>query len=1636
MKTSRPAAFAVWSSVLTPSLWALCLIAQSSQATQPAAWWTFDDPAALGRDSAGNNDAALVGAPLACSGVRNNGILMNGAGDFLRVPDSPSLEITGPLTVLVWANANAVNKNYALVYKATSWDDGQMAYMLDLDWSSGGYYPRFAVSSDGHASGYVTVISPEALTTGQWHLIAGVYDGTNLIVYVDGQLKSSVACTAGIYPGTDPLYIGWNWSATWKGALDEVRIFDVALTQAEMLGEFQNQEPALNASLPGFFGRVGVGQARTNQVIVSDDGPGELNVAPLQVTGPDAAYFQVLTPSSGFMLQPGLTNAVTAQVRFAPDALRTYSALLTINSSANSISIPLAGQGINDKTFSLNLQKRDDSGEIIVTQKTFHGSQLALLVVDTWNSHPDSEMASRVASLVPRMNQALDAARDLGITVIFCPSDCLADFDGTSYRNSIMNLPYQQTGDNGFNPPLPPYTDSIVGNMVPPSKAVPAYPMWTHQHPDLVMKPGDLASLDLQEIFNYCAENGITSLLYTGAAANMCVASWRTFSMVEMKRFCNLEPIMVRDMTDSMTLNGRSPADYSAVDLTMTPDRGHREVTAHNEQYICSTIDAAQLMQQWTPSAYTCLVSGQSNLLCYWRLDSKAGYRDCLDIQRTQSCWWYDQTNGLGFGVAGAIVQDPDTAMQFKGSTTLLISPIYRGHIPTNSPLVSLSATNFTLEAWVQAAALNTNQWFFAHDNGLTNGVDVLLGLNSSNHFQFIVGTDALGGGYGDVLQSAATVTQGDVASNRWFHIVAVHDVAQAAVSLYINGDLDSQGVHVCHPVSLDLAPHLGSRGTVTVDEAGKLSNPGFDFLQGALDEVAIYTAPLDSDLVRVHYQTAQGGNLVTAKATPIATLAVNNSPVTYDGTAKTATVVITAGSVPGTVTNILIGGAANQTEAGTYAVTADFVPADLTNFNILLGQPAGNFVIEKATPTVTLAVDNSPVTYDGTAKTATVGITVSSVPGTVTNILTDGAASQTGAGSYTVTADFVPDDSANYNSLLGQAAGDIVIQKATPTATLAVNNSPVTYDGTAKAAAVIISVSSVPGSVANTLTGGAASQTGAGTYAVTADFVPDDSANYNSLMGLAAGNFVIQKATPTATLAVNNSPVTYDGTAQAATVGITASSVPGSLANILTGGAASQTGAGTYAVTADFVPTDSANYNSLLGQSAGNFVIQKAALMITSGITADDKVSDGGTSGTISSNNVVLAGIVDADKGQVDLSTNGYTATFDNAGPGENIGVTVDGLSLTGAKAGDYALTQPTGLTAKIGKAAVTITSGITADGKVYDGTTSATISSNNVVLSGIEDTDVGQVDLSTNGYVATFTSPNAGPDIGVTVSGLSLIGTKAGEYVLTQPTGLTAAIAKATPTATVAVNNSPVTYDGTAQAATVGITASSVPGSVANTLTGGAASQTGAGTFAVTADFVPDDSANYNSLLEQAAGSFVIAQANSATALASSENPSLQGSNVTFTATVTPITQATSTPTGSVQFYTNGVNCGSPMPLSGGVAIITVAFFEIGENNVDATYLPDSNFLGSVDNLVQLVNSTPQPPITVSIQNNGNGSVAVSFSGTPGANYIVQAKSDLGSATAWENVSTNTAGTDGNWTFSESTGNHPVRFYRSAIP
>src|SRR5207245_613161 len=101
-----------------------------------------------------------------------------------------------------------------------------------------------------------------------------------------------------------------------------------------------------------------------------------------------------------------------------------------------------------------------------------------------------------------------------------------------------------------------------------------------------------------------------------------------------------------------------------------------------------------------------------------------------------------------------------------------------------------------------------------------------------------------------------------------------------------------------------------------------------------------------------------------------------------------------------------------------------------------------------------------------------------------------------------------------------------------------------------------------------------------------------------------------------------------------------------------------------------------------------------------------------------------------------------------------------------------------------------------IIADNKVYDGTTAATILTR--TLTGVIGTD----DVSLTGGTATFADKNFGPGKTVTATGLSLTGTKAGNYQLSSTSATTTANITARPITVTAVADTK-TYDGTTSSA-----------------------------------------------------------------------------------------------------------------------------------------------------------------------------------------------------------------------------------------
>ena len=124
---------------------------------------------------------------------------------------------------------------------------------------------------------------------------------------------------------------------------------------------------------------------------------------------------------------------------------------------------------------------------------------------------------------------------------------------------------------------------------------------------------------------------------------------------------------------------------------------------------------------------------------------------------------------------------------------------------------------------------------------------------------------------------------------------------------------------------------------------------------------------------------------------------------------------------------------------------------------------------------------------------------------------------------------------------------------------------------------------------------------------------------------------------------------------------------------------------------------------------------------------------------------------------------------------------VTFTGFNIGGANSGNYALSQPSGLTANITPAPLTI-SRVVAVSKIYDGTTAAALTGS-ALLSGIISSNIVTVG---GAPAAGFLDKNVGNNKPVTVTGYTLGGTDSGNYTLSQPSGLTANIVPATLIAT----------------------------------------------------------------------------------------------------------------------------------------------------------------------------------------------------------------------------------------------------------
>ena len=275
------------------------------------------------------------------------------------------------------------------------------------------------------------------------------------------------------------------------------------------------------------------------------------------------------------------------------------------------------------------------------------------------------------------------------------------------------------------------------------------------------------------------------------------------------------------------------------------------------------------------------------------------------------------------------------------------------------------------------------------------------------------------------------------------------------------------------------------------------------------------------------------GGNL-TANIT---NTAATGFELSSDGVTYGSTLVVTnvGGYASGTVyIRLMTNAAAGSYNSANVVVLSSAGATSVTNTS----SASGNTV---AMANASFTVTPYSVTYDGLGHTASVsGITgVNGETGATVGVINLSGTTHTNALIYNSdTWSFA--GTANYNSI-GSAPITNVIAKATTTVTLAVNNTPVTCNGSGQAATVSVTASNTPGSVQNILTGGQVAQTNVGSYTVTANYVPFNT-NYSTVTGATAtNNFVITQGVSIWSYS-NIGPFTYSGTAKTPTISFSGS--------------------------------------------------------------------------------------------------------------------------------------------------------------------------------------------------------------------------------------------------------------------------------------------------------------------------------------------------------------------------------------------------------------------------------------------------------------------------------------------------------------
>lgn len=203
--------------------------------TNLVSYWKFDEnTGTLAADSVGTNTGTWngSGSHWTSSGKINAAGVFDGSTDYVNVPNASSLNFTTAVSVSAWVYMTTVNINNQILSKRSAFSGNGIPYELTSTGNPNKFFSWRVIGSGNNLTSTKTVIQANT-----WYHVVGTWDGTNQIIYLNGEVEASATATGTITANSTPIAIGQLPSGGGEGLtgrIDEVGLWSRGLKEFEV----------------------------------------------------------------------------------------------------------------------------------------------------------------------------------------------------------------------------------------------------------------------------------------------------------------------------------------------------------------------------------------------------------------------------------------------------------------------------------------------------------------------------------------------------------------------------------------------------------------------------------------------------------------------------------------------------------------------------------------------------------------------------------------------------------------------------------------------------------------------------------------------------------------------------------------------------------------------------------------------------------------------------------------------------------------------------------------------------------------------------------------------------------------------------------------------------------------------------------------------------------------------------------------------------------------------------------------------------------------------------------------------------------------------------------------------------------